>query len=89
MSGVIMLTKDDNGNVTMGLGMPPEEALGMLVEAAMRLATEYNLNGCDCPPGTHDPIPAPPGFDEVIAPSNDYSGLAASLRRAKELKKDV
>jgi hypothetical protein len=95
MSGVIMLTKDDNGNVTMGLGMPPEEAMGMLIEAAMRLASEYNLTQCDCPPGTHDAIPDLPrvgGFDQVvnenssvIAPGNDFSGLAASLRRATEL----
>lgn len=84
MAGVIMLTKDDNGNVTMGLGMPPEEALGMLVEAAMRLASEYNLNECHCPPGTHDPIDSI-GFDQIIAQPGDAAGLAVSLRRAREV----
>ncbi|HEX4395729.1 MAG TPA: hypothetical protein VH084_29990, partial [Mycobacterium sp.] len=83
-----------DGNVTMGLGMEPEEAISLLAQAAMRLAAEYGMPSCNCPPGTHDDDlqevrESVAGFDrvitDVIAPRNDASGLAASLRRAREL----
>jgi hypothetical protein len=93
--GAIMITIDDNnGNVTMGMDMAPEEAVSLLAQAVMKLVREHDIvPKCDCPPGTHDDALADIKADikadgQLIAPPNDFAGLATSLRRAKELDEE-
>jgi hypothetical protein len=89
--GAIMITIDDNnGNVTMGMDMAPEEAVSLLAQAAMKLIRDHGVvPKCDCPPGTHDDDFAAIKADgQFIAPANDFAGLAASLRRAQELDEE-